>query len=188
MGDLRQRYDGFRAALSDVVVFRATTGRIHRPEGDGEAWCNTTTDVEYVDLSRALAVGGELCKSCYRPALAHLARMDSSPVIDTKAEHDTPAAVSTTNPGTRPSEEGLPLGAITASVLVATGGADTYHAPGEDGAPACDTSVTTTRRRLDQTPPSARPCRRCFADAVVDRYAGRGGGESAVVEAAEARK
>jgi hypothetical protein len=182
MGDLRQRYDGVEAVLGDVTVATEVTGRLHRPKGDGEPWCNSTTNVEYVETAVALEYGAELCKSCYRPALAHLARMESSPVEDRHADATTPPEVAS-DTAELPTADPEPLDAITPAVLVATGGASTYHAPAAGDEPLCGETVDTTRRRLDQTPPAARPCSVCFTGAVVAEYDGRDADEHAVVEA-----
>lgn len=183
MGDLRARYDGVEAVLGDVTVATEITGTLHRPEGDGDAWCGATADVEYVETEVALEYGADLCQRCYRGALAHLARMSSSPVEDRLAEHDTPAEVETDVSELEEPTEARPVGAITPEVLVATGGASTYHAPSAGGGPVCGEDVDTTRRRVDQTPPAARPCSRCFTDRVVREYDGRDADEREVVEA-----
>lgn len=183
MGDLLARYDGVEAVLGDVAVATEITGRLHRPTGDGDAWCGATTDAEYVETDLALSYGADLCQRCYRGALAHLARMEASPVEDRLAEHDTPAEVETDVSELEEPTEARPVDAITPEVLVASGGADTYHAPSADGEAVCGENVDTTRRRVDQTPPAARPCSRCFTDRVVREYDGRDADEHAVVEA-----
>jgi hypothetical protein len=171
MTDLRERYTGIEAVLGDVTVARDISGRLHRPDEDGDPWCRSTGEVEYVETSIALGYGARLCKSCYRPALAHLARMEATPVEDTAKPTPNPPAVEATPEFDKARPD--PLGALTAEVLVATGGAGTFHAPSGDGTPFCGLSVTTTRREPHKTPPSARPCRRCFAERVVEEYAPR---------------
>ena len=184
MGDLLARYDGVEAVLGDVTVAREITGRLHRPKGDGDAWCGATADGEYVETEVALEYGADLCQRCYRPALVHLARMESSPVEDRLAEHDTPAEVETDVSDLEPpTSDPEPLDAITVAVLVGVGDAETYHAPDADGDPVCGEDVTARRRRLDQTPPAARPCSRCYSAEVVAEYAGRDADEREAVEA-----
>ncbi|MFD1687593.1 hypothetical protein [Halobellus litoreus] len=190
MGDLRERYVGVEAVLGEVVVAREITGRLHRPKGEAEPWCSSTGDVEYVETEIALSYGATLCKQCYRPALAHLARMDASPVEDRLAEHDTPAEVETDVSHLDPPRSAREkVDALTAEVLVASGGADVYHAPTASGNAVCGRAVDDVRRRrVDQTPPRARPCKRCFTADVVGRYTGREAPEHAVVEATAARR
>ena len=184
MGDLLARYDGVEAVLGDVAVATEITGRLHRPEGDGDPWCGATTDAEYVEVGVALEYGADLCQRCYRPALVHLARMESSPVEDRLSEHDTPAEVETDVSELEPrTSDPEPLDAITVAVLVGVGGGDTYHAPAADGDPVCGEDVTARRRRLDQTHPAARTCSRCYSAEVVSEYAG---GDADVDEAVEA--
>ena len=183
MGDLLARYDGVEAVLGDVVVAVEITGTLHRPENDGDAWCGAASDAEYVDTEVALEYGASLCQRCYRPALVHLARMSSSPVADRLAEHDTPAEVETDVAALEDTSDPPRVDAIIREVLVATGGASTYHAPSADGDPVCGENVDTTRRRLDQTPPAARPCSECYSAEVVTEYAGRDADERAAVEA-----
>lgn len=184
MGDLRERFAGAEAVLGDVTVATEITGRLHRPKGDGDPWCGATSDAEYVDTETALEYGASLCQRCYRPAFVHLARMSSSPVEDRLAEHDTPAEVETDVSDLEPpTSDPEPLDAITVAVLVAGGDAETYHAPDADGNPVCGEDVTARRRRLDQTPPAARPCRKCFSAEVVSEYAGRDADEREAVEA-----
>jgi len=184
MGDLRRRYDGVEAALGDVAVATEITGTLHRPAGEGEPWCGSTAPeaVDYVETEVALEYGADLCQNCYRAALAHLARMSSSPVSDRRGRHDAPPAVST-DASHLAGPEPPQLDALTAAVLVTTNGANTYHAPGASGEPLCGESIDTTRRRVDQTPPTARPCQRCFTAKVVAEYDGRDSEEGEVVEA-----
>jgi hypothetical protein len=184
MDDLRQRFDGVEAVLGDVAVATEITGTLHRPEGDGDAWCGATADGEYVETEVALEYGASLCQRCYRSAVVHLARMSSSPVEDRHGSPEAPSEVTTDvselSPRTSDPEA---LGAITVAVLVGVGGGDTYHAPAADGDPVCGEDVDTTRRRLDQTPPAARPCSRCYSAEVVAKYAGRDADEREAVEA-----
>ena len=184
MGDLLARYDGVEAVLGDVAVATEITGRLHRPEGDGDPWCGTAADrVEYVETEVALEYGADLCQNCYQGALAHLARMEASPVEDRLGEHDAPAEVETDVSELAEPTEARPVGAITPEVLVGVGDADTYHAPSADGDPVCREDADMRRRRLDQTPPTARPCSRCFTAEVVSEYAGRDADEREAVEA-----
>jgi hypothetical protein len=183
MGDLLARYDGVEAVLGDVAVATEITGRLHRPKDDGKAWCGATSDAEYVEVGVALEYGADLCQRCYRPALAHLARMSSSPVEDRHGSPEAPSEVSTDVSELEEPTSARPVDAITPEVLVAVGGADTYHAPSADGEAVCGEGVDTTRRRVDQTPPAARPCSRCFTAEVVSEYAGRDADEREAVEA-----
>jgi hypothetical protein len=183
MGDLRQRFDGVEAVLGDVAVATEITGTLHRPEGDGDAWCGATADGEYVETEVALEYGASLCQRCYRSALVHLARMEASPVEDRHGSPSAPSEVSTDVSDLEEPTSARPVDAITPEVLVATGGASTYHAPSADGDPVCGEDVDTTRRRVDQTPPAARPCSRCFTNRVVREYGGRDADEREAVEA-----
>jgi hypothetical protein len=193
---LRDRYDGVEAVLEDVAVATEITGTLHRPAGDGEPWCKTPdTGVEYVDMAVALEHGGELCKGCFRAALAHLARMDDSPVedtgpVDTEAEDTeketpTPGGVNTgvedpgagsgdTEPPTANDDvPGERLDAVPREVLVAGAGAIAYHAPAGEDRALCGRTVDGRRRKVEHTPPSTRPCQECFTERLVDAYSGR---------------
>lgn len=185
MTRLRDEYDGAEEVLPDVTVAPEVTGTIHRPTGDAEPWCHSTADTEYVETETALDYGAELCLKCYRPVLEHLARAEETPV-----EHATdPPDISSPDAvdhGPPPAEEDTPperVDALTAEVLVGTGGANTFHAPASDDVALCGEEVHGTRRRADQAPASSRPCRQCFTDAIVERYAPRDADLAAVTEA-----
>ena len=47
-----------------------------------------------------------------------------------------------------------------------------YHAPTGDGVAICGPH-TGRRCRVDKVPSSSRPCRDCFTERVVERYADR---------------
>jgi len=47
-----------------------------------------------------------------------------------------------------------------------------YHAPIGDGVAICGPH-TGRRTRIDKVPSSSRPCRKCFSERVVERYADR---------------
>jgi len=191
---LRDRYDGVEAVLEDVAVATEITGTLHRPAGDGEPWCKTPdTGVEYVDMAVALEHGGDLCKGCFRAALAHLARMDDSPVEDTGVEPDEDGgaeredtgvedlAVEDTGNGSGDTEPptanddvpGERLDAVPREVLVAGAGAIAYHAPAGEDRALCGRTVDGRRRPVEHTPLSTRPCQKCFSERVVDAYSGR---------------
>jgi len=49
----------------------------------------------------------------------------------------------------------------------------------------CGEHVDGTRRRVDHAPPSARPCRSCFTEQVVEAHTGRDGAAPGVLRATD---
>jgi len=89
---LRDEYTGVVDALPDVTVGSDVTGTLHRPDGDGDAWCNSLDDAAYFETEIALAYGAELCRGCFRASLEHLARSEESPVRRVDGLDDEPSA------------------------------------------------------------------------------------------------
>lgn len=170
MGELLDRYDGVAEVLEEVTVITPPTGRLHRAGEEGEPWCGSGASTEAVNTDQALAFGCSLCQNCYRAVFAHLSRMESSPVEDVSGVSRPSPDVTLDVDGQRAKHR---LDSLTAEVVVGTSGADTFHAPASDELGLCGEEVSGTRRPVHQTPPSARPCRRCFTVDVVEEYAGR---------------
>lgn len=186
---LRDEYTGVVDALPDVTVGSDVTGTLHRPDGDGDAWCGILDDAEYHETEIALAYGGELCRGCFRASLEHLARSEESPVRRVDGLDEAPST-DDVDPETPIDADGRAithagrLGSLTADVVVSRGSAATaFHAPDADGEPACGCDLESPHlRRVDHAPPSTHPCRYCFAEEIVDEFSPR---DADLAEAAE---
>jgi len=174
MSDLLDRYDGVEYALDDVIAALDVSATIHRVDEDGAAWCGSSGDFEYYESSVALAYGAEPCTRCYEAALEALARIDETPVERPGVECPEVDAAAVTPEPERDVRDRLPLDELPPEVLVGTGGRQVYHAPASDHTAICREEVDGTRRALSLVPGSARPCKRCFSDRVVEAYGERG--------------
>ena len=57
-------------------------------------------------------------------------------------------------------------------VVIRSTRAHAYHAPTGDGVAICGPH-TGRRTRIDEVPPSAKPCDNCFTERVVEEYSAR---------------
>lgn len=179
---LMDRYTGVGDLLDDDVLVNADSGTVHRQADDGAPVCKYESRMlrEASWATAKAKTWTKLCRSCWESVLEWEAQKPESPVEEIGAaaadggEADGFADLED-RPPLSPQPNPTRLGAIPEQVLVSSSG-NVYHAPDAEGEPYCQNvdldRTNVFEKDVDVVRGWRRPCKSCFAEAVVDEEPG----------------